>query len=143
MRFVRHAGNFSLSCVSWAKIRIRAHPSNPWSKLPMPLAGYSVGIPFAIIRADSRATFPFCFRVFRGPKSDSRFDPGGIANPRLPQGIENPQSKIENFIARVAKLADATVLEAVSERIRGSSPLPSTSETQISFWLRSIDDRFC
>ena len=27
----------------------------------------------------------------------------------------------------MAKLADATVLEAVSERIRGSSPLPSTS----------------
>jgi hypothetical protein len=41
----------------------------------------------------------------------------------LRPAIENPKSKVENTRARVVELADTTVLEAVAERLAGSSPV--------------------
>jgi hypothetical protein len=42
--------------------------------------------------------------------------------------IANRKSKVENRFARVAKLADAPDLGSGGEILRGSSPLPGTSE---------------
>ena len=59
----------------------------------------------------------------------------------LPWAIRYPKSAIRNPNARVVELADTRVLEALAERLVGSSPAPGTSLRPLGYgWQASLQD---